>query len=65
MLDIKKTQEGSKLEFSLDGRLDTITAPQLEEEVKALTPLKQTLKDDLKELEETMKKYNFRPASVK
>ena len=35
MLDIKKNQEGSKLVFSLDGRLDTITAPQLEEEVKA------------------------------
>ena len=35
MLDIKKNQEGSKLEFVLDGRLDTITAPQLEEEVKA------------------------------
>ena len=35
MLDIKKNREGSKLEFALDGRLDTITAPQLEEEVKA------------------------------
>ena len=35
MLDIKKNLEGSKLEFVLDGRLDTITAPLLEEEVKA------------------------------
>ena len=35
MLDIKKNQEGSKLEFALSGRLDTITAPQLEEEIKA------------------------------
>ena len=35
MLDIKKNQDGSTLEFVLDGRLDTITAPQLEEEVKA------------------------------
>jgi anti-sigma B factor antagonist len=35
MLDIKKNLEGSRLEFVLDGRLDTITAPQLEEEVKA------------------------------
>lgn len=35
MLDIKKNLEGSKLEFVLNGRLDTITAPQLEEEVKA------------------------------
>lgn len=35
MLDIKKNLEGSNLEFVLTGRLDTITAPQLEEEVKA------------------------------
>ncbi len=35
MLEIKKTQDGSNLEFALFGRLDTITAPQLEEEVKA------------------------------
>ncbi len=35
MLDIKKNQDGSKLEFALEGRLDTITAPQLEEAVKA------------------------------
>ena len=35
MLDIRKNQEGSRLEFVLDGRLDTITAPQLEEEIKA------------------------------
>lgn len=34
MLDIKKNLDGSKLEFVLDGRLDTITAPQLEEEIK-------------------------------
>ena len=35
MLDIKKTQDGPKLELALSGRLDTITAPQLEEEIKA------------------------------
>ena len=35
MLDIKKTQDGTKLELALSGRLDTITAPQLEEEIKA------------------------------
>lgn len=35
MLDISKTQDGSKLEFALNGRLDTITAPQLEEEIRA------------------------------
>lgn len=35
MLDIKKNQNGTALEFALSGRLDTITAPQLEEEIKA------------------------------
>ena len=35
MLDIKKNLDGSKLEFVLEGRLDTITAPQLEEEVRS------------------------------
>ena len=35
MLEIKKNQDGPKLEFALEGRLDTITAPQLEEAVKA------------------------------
>lgn len=35
MLDIKKNESGSDLKFVLSGRLDTITAPQLEEEVKA------------------------------
>ena len=35
MLDIKKNQNGTALESALSGRLDTITAPQLEEEIKA------------------------------
>ncbi len=43
MLDIRKNQDGSKLEIFLEGRLDTITAPQLEEEVKAVI-------DDITEL---------------
>ena len=34
LLDISNKLEGSKLEFKLNGRLDTITAPQLEEEIK-------------------------------
>ena len=34
MLDITKNKDGSRLEIALEGRLDTITAPQLEEEVK-------------------------------
>jgi anti-sigma B factor antagonist len=35
MLDIKKDLDGSKLVLSLEGRLDTITAPELEEVVKS------------------------------
>ena len=35
MLDINKNLDGSTLVISLSGRLDTITAPQLEEEIKA------------------------------
>lgn len=31
---ITKTQEGKKLTLALEGRLDTTTAPQLEEELK-------------------------------
>ena len=34
MLDIKKDWDGSALTVSLSGRLDTTTAPQLEEELK-------------------------------
>ena len=35
MLDIKKTIENSKASFALSGRLDTTTAPRLEQEIKA------------------------------
>lgn len=34
MLNIHKTREEGRLEFALDGRLDTLTAPQLETEVR-------------------------------
>ena len=34
MLDIKKTLEGSALNVVLDGRLDTTTAPELEQQIK-------------------------------
>lgn len=34
MLKITKNVENSTLTFSVDGRLDTITAPQLETEIK-------------------------------
>ena len=33
-MTINKNQEGTKLEIALEGRLDTMTAPSLEEEVK-------------------------------
>ena len=35
MLNITKTAEGSALNIALEGRLDTTTSPQLEEEMKA------------------------------
>jgi anti-sigma B factor antagonist len=34
MLNINKTQEGSKLTFALEGRLDTMTSPELEAAIK-------------------------------
>ncbi len=34
MLQIKKTIENGKALFSLEGRLDTVTAPELEEALK-------------------------------
>ena len=35
MLNINKTVEGEKTVFSLEGRMDTVTAPELEKELKA------------------------------
>ncbi len=35
-MTINKESNGSELKISLEGRLDTTTAPQLDEEVKAL-----------------------------
>ena len=37
MLNIKKTTEGEQLLIALEGRLDTVTAPQLEEEINDLS----------------------------
>ena len=34
MLNINKTLEGEKAVFELEGRLDTVTAPELENELK-------------------------------
>lgn len=35
MLNIQKSVEGSKIVFTLEGRLDTVTAPDLEKDLKA------------------------------
>ena len=43
MLNISKNQNGTELTFALEGRLDTITAPQFESEIKESI-------DDVKEL---------------
>ena len=34
-MSISKTQDGTSLTIALEGRLDTITAPELEQEIKA------------------------------
>lgn len=36
-MTINKTTEGTKLNIALEGRLDTMTAPELEKELKAST----------------------------
>ena len=38
MLTINKTIDGGKAVFSLEGRLDTVTAPDLEKELKEALP---------------------------
>ena len=34
MLNLNKTVEGTKVKFDLEGRLDTITSPELEEAIQ-------------------------------
>ncbi len=51
MLDISKTPNGTELTVALKGRLDTLTAPQLEEELKADMDSVTALIFDLAELE--------------
>ncbi len=51
MLNIEKNTEGNSMEVKLSGRLDTTTAPQLEEVVKADLSGKDTLIFDLADLE--------------
>jgi anti-sigma B factor antagonist len=50
-MNITKTTEGSTLQIALQGRLDTATAPQLEQELKQSLDDAQALVFDLKELE--------------
>ncbi len=51
MLNIEKKTEGGAMEVKLAGRLDTTTAPQLEEVVKAELSGKESLVFDLADLE--------------
>ena len=46
MLNIKKNLEADKLTIALEGRLDTVTAPELEAELKdSLDPVKELVLD--------------------
>lgn len=51
MLDINKTPNDSAMVISLKGRLDTLTAPQLEEELNSATEGTENLVFDFSELE--------------
>ena len=51
MLNIKKTADGSALNVALEGRLDTSTSPQLEEELKGSLDGVTSLIFDLEKLE--------------
>ena len=51
MLNINSTKDGASLTISLDGRLDTTTAPQLEEKVNSEIAGVSLLTFDLKGLE--------------
>ena len=51
MLNISKTAENNTLTLALEGRLDTVTAPQLESELKASLDGVKALTMDLSKLE--------------
>ena len=51
MLTINKTIEGSKAGFTLEGRLDTVTAPDLEKELRDILDGLTELTLDLEKLE--------------
>ncbi len=50
-MNILKNQESTNLTINLQGRLDTVTSPQLEEEVQKLPKDVEHLVLDFKELE--------------
>ena len=50
-MTISKTQNGSALEVALEGRLDTMTAPELETELKGSMDGAESLVLDLSKLE--------------
>ncbi len=51
MLNINKTVKDATLYYALEGRLDTITSPELEEELKASLEGAQVLVLDFEKLE--------------
>jgi len=51
MLNINKTVKDSTLYYALEGRLDTITSPELEEELKASLENAQALVLDFEKLD--------------
>ena len=50
-MTINKTQNGAALTIALEGRLDTMTAPELEAEIKALPEEVKELTFDLEKLD--------------
>ena len=51
MLNITKDTNGNELKLGLEGRLDTVTAPELEEQIKSGLDSVETLIFDLSKLE--------------
>ena len=51
MLNINKNVKDGAITFALDGRLDTVTAPELEKEIKESLPGLTELTFDLEKLE--------------
>ncbi|MBQ9251123.1 MAG: STAS domain-containing protein [Clostridia bacterium] len=50
-MTINKTQNGNALTIALEGRLDTVTSPELEKEVKDSLEAAETLTLDFSKLE--------------